>query len=87
MSGVIKRWRWRGEYLALNGVYRLAQSLPWRVLPVWGRRLGLLVHGAAPIRKAVVLANLRSVFGDERSEAEIASLAREFYANMGITVL
>jgi KDO2-lipid IV(A) lauroyltransferase len=84
---VSKRWRWRAEYLALRGVYRLAETLPWRALPVWGRRIGLAVYRTAPIRKQVVLANLRGAFGSERSGAEIDLLAREFYANLGITVL
>jgi KDO2-lipid IV(A) lauroyltransferase len=52
--------------------------------PPW---FGILMYYLAPIRRGVVLGNLRRVFGDALPEVEIRRLAQGFYAHMVRVVL
>ena len=87
MRQVLKKIGWRLEYGALLLLFNLARLLPWPRLVSWGSRLGHFVYHVLPIRRQVVLENLRAAFGAERSEAEIEGIARDFYAHLGTTLL
>ena len=50
-----------------------------------GRWLGRFAFDVLRVRRDVVLANLRVVFGRERDEEEILSLARRSYGELGVT--
>jgi KDO2-lipid IV(A) lauroyltransferase len=78
--------QWR-DWLLLAGVFALARPLPFRWLQRLGRGLGLLCWHAIPFRKRVVLGNLQAAFGSERDGLEILELGREFYAQLGTTLL
>ena len=49
--------------------------------------LGRLIHRLAPIRRAVVLANMRRVFGGALSPDAYRRLAQAFYGHMGLFLL
>ncbi len=83
----LKHVRWWLEYASLYFLFLIARLLPQRALVPWGRRLGLTVYRLLPIRRSVVLENLRAAFGAERSEQEIRALARRFYGELGVTLL
>lgn len=77
---------WRpGNLPAMLGILflRCSARLPVPWLQKMGRMLGLFVWYVVPVRKRVVLANLRLCF-PEWSEKEKRRLAREHYAAAGI---
>lgn len=78
--------QWR-DWLLLSSVFVLARPLPFRWLQRLGRGLGLFCWTAMPFRKRVVLANLQATFGDQLDAAQIQALGREFYAQLGTTLL
>jgi KDO2-lipid IV(A) lauroyltransferase len=77
---------WR-DWVLLATVFGLARPLPFRWLQRIGRWLGLCCWYVAPFRKRVVLANLRASFGDDLDEPGIRRLGRDFYAQLGTTLL
>lgn len=65
------------SWLALGFVWMIAQ-LPWRWQRTFARGLGLFAYYCAPIRRRVVLINLRLCF-PEKSACEHRVLARAHY--------
>ncbi len=78
--------RWR-DFGLLSLVFLLARPLPFRTLQRVGRRLGLICWRVIPFRRRVVLDNLQAAFGDELDTAGIEALGRDFYAQLGTTLL
>jgi Kdo2-lipid IVA lauroyltransferase/acyltransferase len=78
--------QWR-DYLLLRLVLALAGRLPFGALQRLGRALGRFAWRWAPFRREVVLTNLRGAFGDRLDEAGIRRLARDFYLQLGTTLL
>jgi len=60
------------------GLFRALNRLPWRVQCACARGLGSFAYHCVPIRRRVVLINLRLCF-PEKSEREIRALARAHY--------
>jgi KDO2-lipid IV(A) lauroyltransferase len=56
----------------------MAVTQPASIRPPW---FGILLYYLLPIRRGVVLANMRLVFGDVMAEDEIRSLAQAFYGH------
>lgn len=78
----------RGRDFAVLGlIYLVARLLPLRVLQRAGRQLGRFCYRFVPVRRGVVLANLRAAFGDRLDDCAIDDLARRFYAHLGTTLL
>jgi len=78
--------QWR-DYLLLRLVLAVAAPLPFRALQKVGRQLGVFCWHVAPFRRRVVLENLRGAFGHELDAAGIRRLGRQFYAELGTTLL
>ena len=60
------------------GLFWAASQLPWRFQRPLARLLGRFTYYCVPIRRSVVLTNLRLCF-PEKSEAERRAIAREHY--------
>ena len=78
--------QWR-DYLLLRLIFLLARPLPFRALQRLGAGLGRLCWHLFPFRRDVVLDNLAGSFGDELDADQIRDLARDFYIQLGITLL
>ncbi|HYP16356.1 MAG TPA: hypothetical protein VEQ65_04020 [Opitutus sp.] len=65
------------------GVFRLLNLLPWTLQRVLARVLGWVVYHVVPIRRRVVLVNLRLCF-PEKSEREVRALARAHYHSLAL---
>lgn len=65
------------------GLFRLVALLPWSVQRALARLLGVATFYLLPIRRRVVLINLRLCF-PEKSPAEIRTLAREHYHSLAL---
>ncbi len=87
MRRLLRRGRHLLEFAALYLLYLATRLVPRRALLGLGRGLGRLTWRLLPIRRAVVLANLRAAFGDELSGGEIEDLARRFYEQLGTTLM
>ncbi|MGE5162230.1 MAG: 4'-phosphopantetheinyl transferase superfamily protein [Betaproteobacteria bacterium] len=64
----------RTSATAVALAHSMAAEAPW---------LGRVLYRLLPLRRAVVLENLRRVFGDAAPAAEIEALAQAHYAHMG----
>jgi Kdo2-lipid IVA lauroyltransferase/acyltransferase len=82
-----KRLIQQRDYLLLRLVMALAAPFSLRALQRLGRSLGLLCWRFLPFRRRVVLANLEAAFGHEMDARARRALAREFYAQLGTTLL
>jgi len=67
-----------------NSASAMAVTQPARIQVPW---IGRLLYYLVPIRRGVVVANLRRVFGDVMSEDEIRRLAQAFYAHFARIIL
>ena len=65
-----------GDYGDLAGISELKPSL-----------LGSAMYSLFPLRRRIVMANLRQVFGDQLSEPELRRLARCFYSHFAKTIV
>ncbi|MDD2764734.1 MAG: hypothetical protein PHE83_12255 [Opitutaceae bacterium] len=65
------------------GLFRLLNRLPWPVQRALARSLGWCVYHLVPIRRHVVLTNLRLCF-PEKSGPEIRALARAHYGALAL---
>jgi KDO2-lipid IV(A) lauroyltransferase len=87
-QAVLQRYRVARIVVSLthtgNHASAIAVTQPARVDVPW---FGTLLYYLAPIRRGVVLANLRRVFGDVVPEEELRRLAQAFYAHFGRIVL
>jgi KDO2-lipid IV(A) lauroyltransferase len=84
MRKTLIQWR---DYLILRLVFLVARPLPFRALQRLGGALGLACWHVAPFRRRVVLENLTACFGDAMDAAAIQRLARDFYVQLGTTLL
>jgi KDO2-lipid IV(A) lauroyltransferase len=80
----LRRWL---EFLALALLYLLVRFLPRRWLLPLGRGLGSFVWRVVPIRRRVVLENLRHAFGAELDSTQQREVARRFYRTLGMTLV
>lgn len=67
------------------GIFRGLSRLPWAVQRGLARALGWFIYHVVPIRRHVVLVNLRLCF-PEKSESEIRALARQHYHSLALGV-
>jgi KDO2-lipid IV(A) lauroyltransferase len=84
MRKTLIQWR---DYMLLRLVFLIARPLPFRALQRVGAALGLFCWHVIPFRRRVVLANLSACFGDTLDAAAIQRLARDFYVQLGTTLL
>jgi KDO2-lipid IV(A) lauroyltransferase len=87
MKRISKKLKWRCEYGLVYLLFSSLRLVPSRWRTAWGRGLGVAVWHLLRIRRQVVLANLRQSFAGQLGEARIQAIAREFYANLGVTLL
>ena len=80
----MNNWKNRSEFLALFTVARLLQKFPPATVVKIARFVGRVVYVVLPIRKSVVLQNLKLAF-PEKSEQERKRIARQTYMNFGQT--
>ncbi len=78
--------QWR-DYALLRLVFLLARPLPFRALQRLGRALGVFCWYAVPFRKGVVLENLAATVGRDHDRHGLHRLGRDFYAQLGATLL
>jgi len=83
----LRRIRFWLEYAALGGLFWSSRLFPRKALLAWGRWLGLVTYRVLRIRRQVVLTNLRAAFAGTRSENELQLLARDFYRQLGMTLM
>jgi KDO2-lipid IV(A) lauroyltransferase len=62
-------------------IARYAHLIPRRGVYPLARALGSLIMAISPRHRRIVMANLRSAFGREKSEAALRVIARRFYHN------
>jgi KDO2-lipid IV(A) lauroyltransferase len=75
------------DFAVLGLIYLFSRLLPLRAVPCVGRNLGRFCYRFVPVRRDVVLSNLRAAFGSELDEPAVRDLARRFYAHLGTTLL
>lgn len=73
----------RALYLAARALVALIQALPLRVVARLGRAGGALAYHLDMRHRRVALKNLTRVFGQEKSPAEIRTLAQENFRRLG----
>lgn len=71
------------KFTLIKALSLLLNALPNRVVLLLGDALGLTWYFLIPIRKATVVGNLTTAFGDTKSPAEIRSLARRSFRHIG----
>lgn len=82
-----KKFRYRLEIWAVSGLYRLIPRLSRRAAHRLGQGLGSLAYRFDKRGRTTALENLSLVFGGEKEEAEIESLARRSYQGFAQTVV
>lgn len=83
----IKKLRWRLEYLAQSAIECLAALLPGPLAFRFGEALGMLAWRLLPVRRRIVLRNLRIAHAGEKDIAEIRRLARESFRRTGANLI
>jgi KDO2-lipid IV(A) lauroyltransferase len=73
----------RLEYAAGRAAQALICSLPLSWARETGAALGAFVFSGLGIRRAVVMEHLERIFGEERTDRELLTIARDSYANFG----
>jgi KDO2-lipid IV(A) lauroyltransferase len=66
-------------------IFRLLTELPWSVQRLLARALGAFTYHVVPIRRHVVMVNLRLCF-PEKSAAEIRAIARAHYDSLALGI-
>jgi len=82
-SAVLAQARVRGIAVSLTHTASIASAvamaLPAQTRAPW---IGRLIHRVLPLRRKVIVENLRRVFGDAVAQAEIDALAQAHYAHL-----
>jgi KDO2-lipid IV(A) lauroyltransferase len=82
-----KRWKWRGEWLVQTGIEKIVGWLPGPVVFRIGETLGGLAWRLMPMRRQVVLRNLRIAFCGEYDLPALQQMARETFRRTGANLL
>ena len=75
------------QYAALRAVYFIFAVLPLSFTYSLAKGLGSFVYHVVGFRKQVVLDNLHTAFGNEKTAAEIAELACQTYQNIAMSFI
>jgi len=75
------------EYILLRIVGALLCLLPLSVVRFMARAIGSFAYYCVPIRKKVILTNLRNAFLKEKSEKEIHAIAKANYRQFATTFM
>ena len=82
-----KRWKWRAEWLVQTGIEKIVGWLPGPVVFRIGENLGGLAWRLMPMRRQVVLRNLRIAFCGEYDLPALQQMARETFRRTGANLL
>lgn len=82
-----KRWKWRAEWLVQTGIEKIVGWLPGPVVFRIGETLGGLAWRLMPMRRQVVLRNLRIAFCGEYDLPALQQMARETFRRTGANLL
>lgn len=82
-----KKIRYRIEWLGLQWLYFSIPLLPRRMAHGLSRGLGTIGYWADKRGRGIAMANLRLIFGEEKSEKDLKELARESYCSFAQTVI
>ena len=82
-----KRWKWRAEWLVQTGIEKIVGWLPGPVVFRIGETLGGLAWRLMPMRRQVVLRNLRIAFCGEYDLPTLQQMARETFRRTGANLL
>jgi KDO2-lipid IV(A) lauroyltransferase len=75
------------QYLTVGAFLWFAGILPQRTAAGFGRILGRVYFLLGRKMRKMVLSNMRTAFGDEKTEEEILDIASAFYGNMGLFIM
>ncbi|MCK9582730.1 MAG: lysophospholipid acyltransferase family protein [Endomicrobiales bacterium] len=75
------------EYILLQIFGTLLRLLPLSVVRFMARSIGSFAYYCVPIRKKVILTNLRNAFLKEKSEKEIRAIAKANYRQFAVTFM
>ena len=75
------------EYILLQIFGTLLRLLPLSVVRFMARSIGSFAYYCVPIRKKVILTNLRNAFLKEKSEKEIRAVAKANYRQFAVTFM
>lgn len=78
-----KRWKWRGEWLAYACIEEIASRLPGSWVFHIGELLGGIAWHLMPMRRKIVLRNLRIAFYGEHDLATLRQMARDTVRRTG----
>ncbi len=84
MASRARQWL---DFTLLYMLFLIARPLPRRWLLALGRGFGSLIWYVFRFRRTIVLDNLQNAFGGEQDKASIRNVAREFYRNLGMTLM
>ena len=75
------------EYVLVQFLMLLTQSLPFRAVQAFGNFLGKLMYRLAKSRRNIAMDNLRHAYGDSKSPEELERIARESFISFFLTFL
>ena len=82
-----KRWKWRAEWLVQTGIEKIVGWLPGPQVFHIGEVLGGIAWRLMPMRRQVVLRNLRIAFYGEYDLPTLQQMARETFRRTGANLL
>jgi KDO2-lipid IV(A) lauroyltransferase len=82
-----KRWKWRAEWLVQTGIEKIVGWLPGPLVFRIGEVLGGIAWHLMPMRRQVVLRNLRIAFYGEYDLPALQQMARETFRRTGANLL
>lgn len=83
----VKQLIHRVEYKCIKFIIAVFMILPFKLVYIIAKLLGIFTYHIIRIRRNVTLTNLKNSLSGEHSEKELRRIARETYINIGLTFI
>lgn len=83
----VKQLIHRVEYKCIKFIIAVFMILPFKLVYIIAKLLGIFTYRIIRIRRNVTLTNLKNSLSGEHSEKELRRIARETYINIGLTFI